>query len=136
MGATSGPRGLYSIQSHSEDPWDGLLRGVGLFILLAFLAVWIGTEWTAYKLGFQAVLGSPIAPHIYAPWSGAEWAFRFHASQDPRVHAAFTQGTILDVIGLVAAFAVAAWFGRRAMLRSQAHSDLHGSAHWASEEEI
>jgi type IV secretion system protein VirD4 len=136
MGTTSGPRGLYSIQNHSEDPWDGFLRGVGLFILLAFAAVWLGTEWTAYRLGFQAVLGKTIVPHVYAPWSGAEWAFRFHASADPRVHAAFTQGTILDLIGLAVAFAVAAWFGRRAMLHSQVHSDLHGSAHWATEEEI
>ncbi len=130
-----GPRGLYSIETRQNDPAYAYVRAAGAFFLLSFVALWVATEIIAAKFGFQRALGTPLAPRVYEPWKIFEWFVRFAHASDPRVHRIL--GSFWSILGfgelvaLVAAIGIVARGSRRAET-----SDLHGSAHWASENEI
>ena len=104
--------------------------------MLTFLALWAATEYTAAKFAFQPALGTPLAPKVFEPWAGLTWQLRFAHASDPRVHAILNQYWLVLGAGLALAFLVAFAIGFRSFKKGDAHSDLHGSAHWASEAEI
>ena len=134
--STNGPRGLYSISARDGDPLDGVFRALGAFLIVSLLVLLAGTELTAQRLAFAPQLGAPLAPHLYAPWDGIGWAFRFGGSPDPRVTGALRAMWTIDGIGVLAAAALAFALGVRGAKRAVPHSDLHGSAHWASDAEV
>jgi type IV secretion system protein VirD4 len=132
----SGPKGLYELNSKSEDPMNGLVRGAGALFFFSFVALWGSTEWLAARLGFSKSLGAPLVPRVYEPWAGLAWTFRYWQVREPQLHAVLV--TYLEVLlaGAFVALALAALLTYRAFKKSGKHSDLHGSAHWATEEEI
>jgi type IV secretion system protein VirD4 len=128
-------RGLYTIAARESDPAYAYLRAAGALLLLSFGALWAATELLASRFAFQPALGTPLAPHIYVPWAGFEWLFRFSHVTDPRVHALLNQFLqALGVLELATLLIVLAIVVKGT--RSAPHSDLHGSAHWATGAEI
>jgi type IV secretion system protein VirD4 len=105
-------------------------RHLALALILGLLlANAAATQYAAASLAYHPALGSPIAGHIYAPWEWLVWQHKF-ASHAPHVFR-----TVTAAIALVLAcglFALLASNGRNA----QRHEGIHGTAHWASREEI
>jgi type IV secretion system protein VirD4 len=136
VGLRQGPKGLYDIPKGGTDQYRLLIyQGGGSFLLLGFLSIWIATEIAAARLGFQASLGPQIAPRIYQPAAGFSWLYQFRGVHDPRVHVIFGQFWQDLGIGLLAAAAGAGlvlWH----VLHESKKNDLHGSAHWATPDEV
>lgn len=132
----NGPARLYDIPRHQTDPLNGVYRSAAGLFMGIFLSFWIATEVAANKLGYQPALGTPMAKHIYEPWAGMFWLAKFHSIQDARVQAAFTAEIDTLLICLGASVVLAGLVMARALRKISRKSDLHGSAHWATPDEI
>ena len=111
--------------------WGQLL----LVLMIAFGFVWGATEWTAWRLGFQAGLGPPwfMLAHwpIYAPLKLFFWWYWFDVYA-PHV---FEQGGAIALSGTILAIAAAlALSVRRA--REASEVTTYGSARWATRDEV
>ncbi len=111
----------------------GQLFVVGL-IVLAF--VWGATEWTAWRLGFQAQLGAPWFElrhgwPVYAPPAFFWWWFSF----DAYAPSIFVEGAYIAASGGFASIAVAiamsVWRAREVR-----EATTYGSARWSTETEV
>jgi type IV secretion system protein VirD4 len=131
-----GPKGLYDIPQGGNDLFRTLLyQGVGSLCMFALLALWIVTEITAAQFRFQPGLGMPLAPRVYQPWAGLYWAWTFRDAHDPRIHVIFGHFWSNLGIGLLVAAlgtCVVLWY----LMSKSKKSDLHGSAHWATSDEV
>ncbi|WP_027554666.1 conjugal transfer protein TraG [Bradyrhizobium sp. Cp5.3] len=111
--------------------WGQLLSVSAL--VLAFL--WVATEWTAWRLGFQSQLGPAWFTiggwPIYQPFAFFIWWFEFDAYA-PMI---FLQGACIAVSGGIAAFAVSiaisVWRAKEAQ-----EVTTYGSARWADLREV
>ncbi|ESX79385.1 conjugal transfer protein TraG [Mesorhizobium sp. LSHC414A00] len=117
-------------------PATRILWGQVLTVLLIVLATtWCGTQWTAWRLGFQAQLGPPwfeLAGHpLYQP-SALFWWWFFYDAYAPEI---FLEGALIAASGSFVAIAVAigmsAWRAREAK-----NAATYGSARWATRDEI
>ena len=113
-----------------------ILWGQMLGALLAVLAgLWGATEWTAWRLGFQPVLGLPwfrvAGVAVYRPELFFVWWYRFD-TYAPRI---FVEGAIVAAAGGLGAmvFAIA---GSVLRARQGNRVTTYGSARWASVDEI
>jgi len=111
-----------------------LLAAIGVVLTaLVMAANAVATQYLAQRFGYHQALGAPWFGHVYAPWAWLDWRARFYAPANraafDRVGAAFSLGAALAAL---AALAVLSWRERRA----QRHDDVHGTAHWATFEEI
>ena len=111
----------------------GQLIVVGL-IVLAF--VWIATQWTAWRLGYQPQLGTPWfelwhGMPVYAPPAFFLWWFHF----DAYAPSVFVEGAYIASAGGFASIAVAiamsVWRAREAR-----EATTYGSARFATEREV
>jgi len=115
-----------------------IFPSVGIVIWLGALSCWIATEETARAFGYQASLGRPIFGHFYTPFDVFGWAIKFdhQARFGPEVHHVFLRAYAImacgDGFGLIAA----AFMAARRIGRLQRHTDLYGSAHWSSPQEV
>lgn len=102
-------------------------------VVLAFL--WAATEWTAWRLGFQPQLGSPLFViggwPVYQPVALFAWWFAF----DAYAPAVFLQGGAIAASGGIVAIVIAIGLSVR---RAQESKDLttYGSARWADRRDI
>jgi type IV secretion system protein VirD4 len=102
--------------------------------LLALAGIWLATEWTAWRLGFQPQLGPPWFRlggwPVYPPPAFFVWWFIYEAYA-PEV---FARGAFMAAGGAMVAVAVAIgmsiWRAREAKKVT-----TYGSARWATEEE-
>ncbi len=102
-------------------------------VVLAFL--WVATEWTAWRLGFQPPLGPAwfmiLRWPIYQPFAVFIWWFRFDAYA-PTI---FMQGGGIAASGGIAAMVIAivlsVWRAKEAQ-----HVTTYGSARWADTGEV
>ncbi len=104
-----------------------------LMIVLVF--VWTATQWTAWRLGFQAQLGEPwfylLGLPVYPP-PALLWWWYFYDAYAPSV---FLEGGVIAAAGgFVAIFAAIAMAVLRA--READNVDTYGSARWATADEI
>jgi type IV secretion system protein VirD4 len=114
----------------------GILFGQIVVVLGVTLGgLWIGTQWTAHALGYQARLGRPwfavSGLPVYEPWRLFEWWY-FYGAYSPRV---FERGGIIaassGMLSTGAAICMAIW---RSRLAKQVTT--YGSARWAKREEV
>lgn len=102
---------------------------------IVILTTWAATQWTAYKLGFQAQLGPPwfMFGHwpIYYPWSFFPWWYFYDAYAPP----IFVEGAYIAASGGFVSIAVAigmsVWRAREAK-----NAETFGSARWARHDEV
>jgi type IV secretion system protein VirD4 len=113
-----------------------ILWGQILLVSLVVLAfVWLATEWTAWRLGFQPQLGAPwfelLGWPVYQPPAFFWWWFSFEAYA-PHI---FDEGGCIAAAGGVAAIGVATTMS---VLRAREAKRVttYGSARWAETREI
>ena len=103
--------------------------------LVALLFVWAATQWTAWRLGFQAELGEPwfslFGWPVYAPPAFFWWWYWYDAYA-PRV---FVEGAIIAGAGGIVSILVAII---HSILRAREASDIttYGSARWAETKDV
>jgi type IV secretion system protein VirD4 len=136
VGLRQGPKGLYDLPKGGHDPYRMLIyQGGGYLFLFIVLGMWVATEIAAARLGFQASLGAQLFPRVYQPAAGLHWLYEFRHVHDPRVHMIFGQfWHDLGICLLLACAGVAAIVWRT--LKESKKNDLHGSAHWATPDEV
>jgi len=112
---------------------------LGLIVLVLFSS--LATQYIASRFQYQPALGSPLLRTptygVYEPFHWAIWGWLYCTSKDPRIRQPLFEGEMIVFGGAilsVAFFFVAA--GRRARRLSKNAEDLHGSARWATEEDI
>ena len=117
-------------------PQTKILWGqIAIVSLIVLTSVWGGTQWVAWRLGFQPQLGAPwfeiLGWPVYLPPSLAWWWFSFDAYA-PRI---FVEGGIIAASGGFLAIAVAITMS---VMRAREATDLdtYGSARWAERREI
>ncbi|MBN9147090.1 MULTISPECIES: conjugal transfer protein TraG [unclassified Nitrobacter] len=102
---------------------------------IVLLAVWIATQWIAWRLGFQAQLGSPwfslAGLAVYPPPAFFWWWF-FYDAYAPHI---FLEGAGIAASGGLVAIAVAILMS---IYRAREAKDVRtfGSARWADPHEI
>ena len=102
---------------------------------IVLLAVWIATQWTAWRLGFQPQLGSPWLAisglPVYPPPAFFWWWF-FYDAYAPHI---FLEGAGIAASGGLVAIAVAILMS---IYRAREAKDVRtfGSARWAEPDEI
>lgn len=106
----------------------------GLVLLAAwlFLSSWVTTQWLAHQFGYQPALGERGALGLYGPFDWFDWIRKYYRSQ----RGIFGVGGIGFMVAAAAGFltfALSLGFGIRS---SKAHTDLHGSAYWATLEDV
>lgn len=107
-----------------------------LFCILLFVVCALaGSCWATQKIAeayaYHPALGSPVWGKVYLPWSWIVWQQRFN---DPQgiIATAIEQGQMVFIAPLMVVFAVLLQF----MRKPEGRADLHGSAKWATKEEI
>lgn len=132
---------LYAAPDKSRNPGTLLLRTLAVGLLLVMILCWICTEYVGAQLGYQPALGAPLLSlgyfKLYMPLDWIEWFARWHALADPRVSGAFRHAfwLLLTGTGGIAVFVAYSLRRNREQLELESES-LHGSAHWASKEEV
>ncbi len=108
---------------------------ISVVFLIVLATTWGATEWTAWRLGFQAQLGPPwfsVAGFpLYLPPAFFWWWFSFDAYA-PNI---FVEGAYIAASGGFIAIAVAigmsVW-----RAREQKNVETYGSARWAEQREV
>jgi type IV secretion system protein VirD4 len=111
--------------------WGQVLLVVGL----ALAGAWAATEWTGWRLAWQAQLGPPwlsiLGWRVYPPWAFFGWWLVYDAYA-PRI---FVQGALIAVSGgglaILVSIAVSVWRAREAR-----NATTYGSARWAHRAEV
>ena len=102
---------------------------------IVLITTWSATQWTAWRLGFQAQLGTPwfdlVGLSVYPP-PAFFWWWYFYDAYAPRI---FLEGALIAVSGGFVSIAVAigmsVWRAREA-----AYAETYGSARWANADEV
>ncbi|MDE1992560.1 MAG: conjugal transfer protein TraG [Rhizobiaceae bacterium] len=111
--------------------WGQILTVFAVVLLMT----WAATQWTAYRLGFQAQLGPPwfMIGHwpIYHPWSFFAWWYFYDAYAPP----IFVEGAYIAASGgfisIAVAIGMSVWRAREAK-----NAETFGSARWAHADEV
>ena len=98
----------------------------------------LATQEVARAFGYQASLGRPLFGHAYSPFDLVAWAIKFDhpARFGFEIHRVFVHAYAIVVLGNAFGIFVAVLMAARRVGRLQRHTDLHGSAHWASPQEV
>lgn len=108
---------------------------IAVVLTIVFVMIWAATQWTAWRLGFQAQLGTPwfelAGWPVYYPPAFFWWWFSF----DAYAPAIFTEGGIIAVSGGFLAIVAAIMMS---IIRSREARNVatYGSARWAEDKEI
>lgn len=104
---------------------------VGMAVLLTALST-----WTASKFGYQAALGEPLmtigSMRLYAPWELIVWTFKF--SDVPSAAEILDKALTLSFGAILPPMAAVFW--QLARSRDAGTSNTHGSARWATADEV
>jgi len=117
--------------------WGAVLLGLVLIVVVSSIA----TQYLAWRLAFQPALGAPVAHlgsfPIYQPFGWVEWGWKYGTVEDAYLKSVlshvyyFVTGSVL--IGVL----VAGYINyRRTKNLGGGNEHLHGSAHWASQDEL
>jgi type IV secretion system protein VirD4 len=119
--------------SATAGPSDIKRRARNVFVVLPMAALTVGiasTQFVAWRLHYDPVLGAPVVAHAYWPWRVVQWWVSPWAAE--------ADGTFmmlrLGLTGLLCLALLAAAKGMRK--RPAKHSDIHGTARFATEAEI
>lgn len=115
---------------------SGILLGQVSVVCTCVLAtLWMGTQWCASALGYQAALGEPLfefgRARLYSPWQLFGWCFQYYAYA-PEV---FAQASWIAASGGPIAWGVAVVMAIRRS-RHRGPVTTYGSARWAHEHDV
>lgn len=111
-------------QGHWSDifPFGMLALGVSV----------AATQFIAWRFHYHPALGNPVFDHYYWPWSWISWQIQY-GQQGPQTF------SLVNVFCLLALAAVGYSYyvmARARSRRQEKHEDVHGTAHFATEEEV
>lgn len=108
---------------------------LSLFVVVTVASFWIATQWTAARLAYQPRLGAGLLllGHIklYSPWSIFTWEYWYSGYAPTLFRDAFYVCAGGPMAGVIVIIAYAVWAARKARVAT-----THGSARWASPDEI
>jgi type IV secretion system protein VirD4 len=101
------------------------------------LAVWVlATQFLAWSFDYDAALG-PARWGVYPPWKWISWCWRLKGSADPGILRAIKFAAIFGIVGTVVPVMCSTSSPiERAKRLSQGTDQIHGSATWATPEEV
>lgn len=116
-------------------------RATSIGFLGLVVVNWAATQYLASEFGHQQALGNPIyrnaAVTLYRPFDWVIWGWHHSTSRDPRIRKPFFEAEMIVFAGsflcLGIFFALA---NRRSRRLSENTEHLHGSARWATEEDV
>lgn len=105
-----------------------------LFIVLGLFLVGsvAATQTIAYHFNYHVALGETIYKNFYFPWAWIDWSIRFHQTHQRTLALGWLTFICITGVGMLILVTQIMLKKRR----STSIDDLHGSAHWADEEEI
>lgn len=111
-----------------------------MFLLCMILASFVATQYFAAKLAYQPELGGAVVSFhsgtkLYFPFMWMAWNWKWSA-ETGLLRTYVTQMQIIALAGGVIAVAIGGWMYYRRSMQGDNHSDLHGSAHFATDDEI
>ena len=137
MKKSSNPN-LYALPRRDRDPIGVIFPSIGIVIWVGAASCWAATQEVARAFGYQASLGRPLFGHAYSPFDLVAWAIKFDhpARFGLEIHRVFAHAYAIVALGNALGICVAVLMAARRVGRLQRHTDLHGSAHWASPQEV
>lgn len=112
----------------SRVPFIGLLLlGMALLLISA-----VATQYVAARLAFHPALGAPLFGRVYPPWAWFQWQALYYEHARATFNAVYV-GFLAAVALAFLGYVLAVGFLTRSARR---HEGVHGTAHWASREEI
>jgi type IV secretion system protein VirD4 len=129
---------IYTLPHGARDPMSAIFSSIGIIIWVGAASCWAATQEVAHAFGYQASLGRPLLGHAYSPFDLVVWAIEFDrpARFGLGIHRVFAHAYAIIAIGNGLGISVAFVIAARRVGRLQRHTDLHGSAHWASPQEV
>lgn len=129
---------LYRLPRRERDPMGVVFPSIGIVLWLGAAACWFATEQTARAFSYQQSLGRPLFGHVYAPFEVIGWAIKFDrpGNVGVTVHLVFLHAYVTMACGNALGITVAGLMAMCRIGRLQRHTDLYGSAHWASCKEV
>lgn len=112
----------------SSSPRLMAMAGFFAFIVLFNLAL---TQWVAYRLNYHPALGTRWFLGLYQPFAWFEWQ-RWYETAAMTFNIAYIAILIAMFVGIATAVIT---IGVRTRSAKQ-HDSLHGTAHWATEDEV
>jgi type IV secretion system protein VirD4 len=109
--------------------WGTRLLAASVVIVGANIA---STQFVAARLHYHPALGAPLMGRLYRPWAWIGWKAEF----EPRVPSVFRQLHLLQTAGLAATMLILLGASSSGIRRAKRHDGVHGTAHWASRQEI
>ena len=99
------------------------------------------TQYLGAHFQYQAALGEPLLRFrqlaFYSPFAWVSWIWHYGQSAEPAVRSPLLFGAFLVVLGAFASGGVFFLLNlRHTKALSKNTEDLHGSAHWATEQDI
>ena len=129
---------VYHIPKAQKDITRFIWVGLGAFVMIMLVSTWAATEYAAWALGYVSALGAPMSGHIYFPFEILVWTWKYNSPvYGADVMNIFARAHLIMGIGGFFSLVIPVAMAYRRSRRADAESnDLHGSAHWASAEEV
>lgn len=110
------------------------LRLIGSIYLVGYEVILNGvcTQYIAKKFAYHAGLGQPVIGSFYNPFNWFKWLFNYYNSAPEIFNIAFIIFALGTMLGLVTFVIVTGMKARS----SQKHGDVHGTAHFATAQEV
>lgn len=108
-----------------------LLGGVYLVLFIIGLNS-VCTQYIAYQVGYHPALGPSLFGQFYMPFDWWQWLFKFYNSAPSSYNYAFMIFALGLLVGLLT---YVLWIGFKTR-SSRKHEDVHGTAHFATREEV
>ncbi|SEM30857.1 type IV secretory system conjugative DNA transfer family protein [Acinetobacter sp. DSM 11652] len=110
------------------------LRLIGSIYLVGYEVILNGvcTQYIAKKFAYHAGLGQPVIGSVYNPFNWFKWLFNYYNSAPEIFNIAFIIFALGTMLGLVTFVIVTGMKARS----SQKHGDVHGTAHFATAQEV
>lgn len=121
----------------ATSPGQVMIQTVVMLLLITCAAIWVATQYVAWKLGFQPALGEPLfrLPRfaLYSPFDFFIWLLKFGHVEE--ADSAFKGGEWI-LTSLHFLFVPAIWMSIRRGRKFNKKTDTHGSAHFAEPKEV
>lgn len=129
---------IYSIPREQGDITKLVWVALVIMLLITLLSMTASTQYMAWKFMYAGELGGKITEHLYWPFMCLVWIFKYYSpAYGTAVMGVVSQGISIlaagGILSIMIPVGIAYWRTKR--LKNQ-RNDLHGSAHWADNEEI
>jgi type IV secretion system protein VirD4 len=110
----------------------GVMVRIGLLLAYLILVNVAATQAVAHYYGYHKTLGPPLSGHLYAPWDWFIWQHRYYSSAKNLYNPLYGAYLLALALG-VGGYVLGSGIRNRSSTR---YEDIHGTAHWATPQEI